>query len=76
MNEAKRKRLEAAGWKVGTVGEFLELAPEESAMVEIKLALARELHERRRKKRLSQAYLALLACLRFSILDIQLYAPF
>jgi DNA-binding XRE family transcriptional regulator len=58
MSEAKRKRLEAAGWKVGTVDEFLELSPEESAMAEIKFVLARELYERRKKKRMSQSTLA------------------
>lgn len=48
MEEAKRKRLEQAGWKSGTVSEFLELAPEETVLVEIKLALSRYLKERRR----------------------------
>ena len=43
MNKAKRERLEASGWKVGTVAEFLELTPEESALIEIKLALSRRL---------------------------------
>ena len=27
MKKAKRTRLEAKGWKVGTVAEFLELTP-------------------------------------------------
>lgn len=58
MTEMKRKRLEASGWTVGSVNDFLELSPEESAMVEIKYALAKELHERRKKKRISQAALA------------------
>ncbi len=47
MEEAKRKRLEAAGWKSGTVADFLELTPEEAALVEIKLALSRSLKTRR-----------------------------
>ncbi len=38
MNEEKRARLQAAGFKIGTVAEFLELTPEENALVEIKLA--------------------------------------
>lgn len=41
--KAKRSRLEANGWKVGTVAEFLDLAPEESALIETKLALSRRL---------------------------------
>jgi hypothetical protein len=32
MKKAKRARLEAKGWKVGAVAEFLELTPEESAL--------------------------------------------
>lgn len=36
MDEAKRERLEAQGWKVGTVAEFLELTPEETALLGIK----------------------------------------
>ena len=40
MDEAKRKRLEKAGWKVGDAGEFLELSPDEVAFIEMKLALA------------------------------------
>jgi predicted XRE-type DNA-binding protein len=49
MDEAKRKRLEEKGWKVGTVSEFLELTTEEAALIEIKLALSRNLKERRQK---------------------------
>ena len=48
MKEAKRKRLEQVCWKSGTVSEFLELTPEETVLVEIKLALSRYLKERRR----------------------------
>ena len=48
MEESKRKRLEQAGWKSGTVSEFLELTPEETVLIEIKLALSRYLKERRR----------------------------
>lgn len=47
MNQQKRQRLEAKGWKVGTVAEFLNLTPEESALIEIKLALSKHLRERR-----------------------------
>ncbi|CAC5343444.1 hypothetical protein [Planktothrix prolifica] len=45
MDEEKKKRLEAKGWKVGTVAEFLELTPEEAMLVEIKLALSRNNQE-------------------------------
>ena len=40
MKKAKKQRLEAAGWRVGNASEFLGLSPEESAIVEMKLALA------------------------------------
>jgi hypothetical protein len=46
MEESKRKHLEQAGWKSGTVSEFLELTPEETVLVEIKLALNRYLKDR------------------------------
>ncbi|VXD18867.1 helix-turn-helix domain-containing protein [Planktothrix paucivesiculata] len=47
MDQEKKKRLEAKGWKVGTVAEFLKLTPEEVLLVEIKLVLSRHLKERR-----------------------------
>jgi hypothetical protein len=43
MKTEKRKKLEAADWKVGDAREFLALTPDESDFVEIKLALARRL---------------------------------
>ncbi|MFB2769842.1 helix-turn-helix domain-containing protein [Pelatocladus sp. BLCC-F211] len=57
MDDAKRERLEAKGWKVGTVTEFLELSPEETALIDIKLALSQSLKERRQKL-MTQAELA------------------
>ncbi len=57
MNKAKRECLQAQGWKVGTVAEFLELTPEESALIEIKLALSKSLRTRR-EKLMTQAELA------------------
>jgi hypothetical protein len=51
------KRIRALGWKDGTVAEFLKLTPEESALIEIKLALSRKLRGRPRK-RMTQAQLA------------------
>ncbi|MEA5554176.1 hypothetical protein VB713_24890 [Anabaena cylindrica UHCC 0172] len=40
MKQSKKEYLEAKGWKVGTVAEFLELTLEEAVLVEIKLALS------------------------------------
>jgi len=58
MNTAKKKRLEAKGWKVGTAREFLNLSSEETAYVELKLALSKNLQEYRREKKLTQEGLA------------------
>jgi predicted XRE-type DNA-binding protein len=58
MKRAKRARLEAAGWKVGTTTDFLGLSAAEAAYVEMKVALARTLRERRQQRKLSQADLA------------------
>lgn len=57
MEKAKQERLEAKGWKVGTIADFLELTPEEAALIEIKLALSRNLRQRR-QNRMTQAELA------------------
>ena len=58
MEAAKRKRLEAAGWSVGSAMDFLELSPEEVAFVELKLRLSESFKQRRQSKKLSQAALA------------------
>ncbi len=58
MNSIKKKRLERKGWKVGTVAEFLRLTPEESAYIEMKLLLSKNLRERRMDKSLTQKQLA------------------
>ena len=58
MNTAKRKKLEKAGWKVGTAEEFLNLSPEEAAYVEVKLNLAKVLSNRRKSLRMTQVALA------------------
>ena len=39
MKQDKRKRLEARGWKFGTVKEFLGLTDEEAAYIELRLKL-------------------------------------
>ena len=58
MKTAKKKQLETKRWKVGTVSEFLQLSPEESAYIEMKLALSKHLQERRKNKSLTQEQLA------------------
>ncbi|MGH8757796.1 MAG: hypothetical protein ACRET9_06350 [Burkholderiales bacterium] len=39
MSTGKLKRLQAAGWKVGTAKDFLGLSREEAALVELRLSL-------------------------------------
>ena len=58
MDKAKRKRLESAGWKIGTVKDFLNLSSEESAYIELKLQLAKNLQKRRIEKKLTQIEVA------------------
>ena len=58
MDSAKRKRLERAGWKVGSAQEFLGLSKEEAAYLEVKLQLTRELLKRRKSLKMSQVAVA------------------
>jgi len=58
MQVAKRRKLEAAGWKAGTADEFLGLTAQESAYLDIKQALSQALRARRLKQNLSQVELA------------------
>ena len=54
MKAEKKKRLEAAGWKVGTVSEFLGLTDEETALIELKLDLARAVKAERIHRKMTQ----------------------
>ena len=47
MIDAKRKRLESRGWKIGNAREFLKLTNEEEAYVELRLKLADALKRQR-----------------------------
>jgi DNA-binding XRE family transcriptional regulator len=58
MDSAKRQRLEKAGWSIGNATAFLELTPEEAAVVEMRVALSRTLKARRIAAGLTQAALA------------------
>lgn len=58
MDLAKQKRLNAAGFRVGTVAEFLGLSEAESELIEIKLALTSALKEQRKKSSLTQSQYA------------------
>ena len=58
MDKKMRARLEAAGWRVGSVQEFLGLSDDEMAYIEIRLVLSDQLKKRRAEKRISQVKLA------------------
>jgi len=58
MDKAKKRRLEAKGWQVGSVDEFLGLTPEEAAYVELKLALSQSVKSYRQSKKLTQVEMA------------------
>ena len=58
MKKAKIAKLKRKGWRVGSAVEFAGLSPDESAYVEIKLALALQLQKRRKSRSLTQGELA------------------
>ena len=58
MDARKRKRVEAAGWRVGSAAEFLELSAAEAALVETRLAVSGALKQRRVRQGVTQAALA------------------
>lgn len=58
MHASKRKKLEAAGYKVGDVADFLDLSPEEAALIDVKVKLASQLVALRKKAKISQSVLA------------------
>lgn len=58
MKTDKRKKLEKAGWRVGSTADFLSLTEAESRFIEVKLTLAREFAEARRARNLTQQAVA------------------
>ena len=58
MQLRKRKKIEAAGWKLGDASDFLGLSPDEAAYIETKLRLSEGLRHYRQKRRLTQTELA------------------
>jgi transcriptional regulator with XRE-family HTH domain len=58
MKRAQKKRLEQAGWKIGTASELLGMTEAEEALVEAKLRLGDAVRTLRVESHLSQAGLA------------------
>jgi predicted XRE-type DNA-binding protein len=58
MEHTKKHKIEAAGGKVVTIAEFLDLSPEEEAIIEIRLSLSKLLKKFREQQDLPQQKLA------------------
>jgi len=58
MKAAKQKKLEEAGWAVGSASDFLNLSESENAIIVMKLALASKLKKLRKARDMTQLELA------------------
>lgn len=54
MDAAKRKTIEAAGWRVGDTNDFLELSDKEGQLPDIRVKLALAIRQQREAVHLSQ----------------------
>ncbi len=59
MDSAKRKALEAAGWKVGDAADFLNMNDEERQLLNARVELALAVRRQREARHLSQKELGL-----------------
>jgi ribosome-binding protein aMBF1 (putative translation factor) len=58
MKRAKKKLIEAAGFRVGDAGDFLGLSDQERQIVELRVSLSRAVRRARQKHNLTQQQLA------------------
>lgn len=58
MKTGKRRRLERAGWRVGSPAEFLRLSSEEATYLELKRSLGESVRRRRMAMGLTQGMVA------------------
>jgi ribosome-binding protein aMBF1 (putative translation factor) len=58
MKSATTRKLNAAGWRVGSARDFLSLSDQEAALVEMRVSLSRRLRDRRSECGLSQGEVA------------------
>lgn len=54
MDKKKLRALQAKGWEVGTVEEFLGLSEQQVALIELRLSLSRLMKEVRQRRKLTQ----------------------
>ena len=60
MDAAKRKVIEAAGWKVGDAADFLKMSDQERQLLEMRVKLALAIRQQREALHLSQKQLGAL----------------
>jgi len=60
MDAAKRKVIEAAGWKVGDAADFLEMSDQERQLLDTRVKLALAIRNQREALHLSQKQLGAL----------------
>ena len=60
MDAAKRKVIEAAGWKVGDAADFLEMSDQERQLLDTRVKLALAIRQQREALHLSQKQLGAL----------------
>jgi DNA-binding XRE family transcriptional regulator len=58
MDRKKQKRLEKAGWRVGSASDFLGLSVAEEELVAMKLSLSAKLKKARERRQITQTDLA------------------
>lgn len=58
MKNNKKEKLKAAGWRIGSADDFLNLSKEESEFVRLKIILSHFLRTKRLHKKFSQLDLA------------------
>ena len=58
MRKTKRIRLARAGWRTGSVRDFLGLTSEEDEFIEMKIALSDDVKRRRVEQGMTQAEMA------------------
>ena len=58
MKQSKKKKLQKAGFRVGSVKDFLQLSDEEMALIDLKIRLIEMLKIARKSRKLTQHGLA------------------
>jgi predicted XRE-type DNA-binding protein len=57
MDSAKRKALEAAGWKIGDAADFLQMTDDERQLLDARVELALAIRRQREARHLTQKQL-------------------